>query len=249
MASQQEPLTSTGMSAEQFIKRLEALGSPEQAREHLRYFKTGPGEYSEGDQFIGVRMGQIFALAKEFIDMRPEQIEILLESPIHEARAGAVSIMDWQARRKKTPPERRKELFDLYLRRHDRINNWDLVDRSAPYVVGGYLFDKPRDILYTLARSDNLWERRTAILSTGYFIRQGDLADTFSIAELLLADDQDLIHKATGWMLRAAGDADRPQLLGFLDRHAATMPRTALRYAIEHFDPEQRKHYMSLKKA
>jgi DNA alkylation repair enzyme len=249
MASQQEPLTSTSLSAEQFIKRLEALGSPEQAREHLRYFKTGPGEYGEGDQFVGVRMGQIFALAKEWIDMQPEQIEILLESPIHEARAGAVSIMDWQARRKRTPPERRKELFDLYLRRHDRINNWDLVDRSAPYVVGGYLFDKPRDVLYTLARSDNLWERRTAILSTGYFIRQGDLADTFSIAELLLADDQDLIHKATGWMLRAAGDADRRQLLGFLDCHAATMPRTALRYAIEHFDPEQRKHYLNLKKA
>jgi len=197
----------TNIRAEQFIERLEALGSPEQARQYLRYFKSGQGEYGAGDRFIGVRMGQVFALAKEFIDMQPEQIETLLESPIHEVRAGAVSIMDWQARRKKTPEERRKALFELYLRRHDRINNWDLVDRSAPYVVGGYLFDKPRDILYTLARSKNIWERRSAIVSTAYFIRKGDLADTFSIAELLLADEHDLIHKATGWMLRAAGAA------------------------------------------
>lgn len=239
---------STNPTAQQFIERLEALSSPEQAREFLRYFKSGPGEYGEGDRFIGVRMGQVFALAKEFIDMEPEQIETLLESPIHEARAGAVSIMDWQARRKKLPQERRKELFDLYLRRHDRINNWDLVDRSAPYVVGGYLFDKPRDALYRLAQSQIVWERRTAILSTAYFIRKGDLADTFSIAELLLDDEHDLIHKASGWMLRAAGAGDRRQLLQFLDRHAATMPRTMLRYAIEHLDKTQRTHYLSLKR-
>ena len=118
---------------------------------------------------------------------------------------------------------------------------------SAPYVVGGYLFDKPRDILYKLARSKNIWERRTAIVSTGYFIRQGDVADTFKIAEMLLNDDQDLIHKATGWVLRAAGEKDRQKLLSFLDKHAATMPRTALRYAIEHLDKEQRDHYLSMK--
>ena len=141
----------------------------------------------------------------------------------------------------------RKELFDLYLRRHDRINNWDLVDRSAPYVVGGYLFDKPRAVLYKLARSKSIWERRTAIVSTGYFIRKGDIADTFKIAEILLKDDQDLIHKATGWMLRAAGGTDRQKLLNFLDKHAASMPRTALRYAIEHFDKKLRKHYLGLK--
>lgn len=147
------------------------------------------------------------------------------------------------------PPERLQELFDLYIRRHDRINSWDLVDRSASYVVGSFLFDKPRDILYRLARSKNIWERRTAIVSTGYFIRQGDIDDTFRIAEKLLKDDEDLIHKATGWMLRAAGGADRLKLLGFLDKYAATMPRTALRYAIEHLDKEQRDHYLSLKKA
>jgi 3-methyladenine DNA glycosylase AlkD len=236
------------MSAEQFVERLEAHRSPEELKKIQRYFKSGEGQYGQGDTFMGVRMGQVFALAKEFIDMAPSEIEKLLESSIHEVRVGAVSIMDWQARSKKTPEERRKELFDLYVRRHDRINNWDLVDRSAPYVVGGYLFDKPRDILYKLARSKSLWERRTAIVSTGYFIRQGDLADTFTIAEMLLHDEQDLIHKATGWMLRAAGGTDRQKLLRFLDNHAAITPRTLLRYAIEHLDKEQRDHYLSMKK-
>jgi 3-methyladenine DNA glycosylase AlkD len=156
--------------------------------------------------------------------------------------------MDWQARSKKTPESRKKELFDLYIRRHDRINTWDLVDRSAPYVVGCNLSDKPRDILYELARSKNMPERRTAIVTTGYFIRQGEVADSFQIAEMLLTDDHDLIHKATGWMLREAGKQDRQQLLSFLDKYAATMPRVTLRYAVEHLDQEQREHYMSLKK-
>jgi 3-methyladenine DNA glycosylase AlkD len=236
------------MKAEEFIKKLKAYRSPVELKKIQRYFKSGEGEYGEGDKFIGVRMGQVFALAKEFIDMQPEQIEKLLESPIHEVRTGAVSIMDWQARSKKTPEARRKELFDLYLRRHDRINNWDLVDRSAPYVIGGYLFDKPRALLYKLARSKNIWERRTAIVSTLYFVRKSDVADAFKIAEILLRDDQDLIHKATGWALRYAGDKDRQKLLSFLDKHAQKMPRTALRYTIEHFDKKQRAHYLSLKK-
>lgn len=231
-------------SAERFMERLYALGSPARAQEIQHYFK-----HSDTDEFIGVPMGQVFALAKEFIDLPLDEMEKLLESPIHEARVGAVSVMDWQARRKKTTAARRKELFDLYLRRHDCINNWDLVDRSAPYVIGGYLFDKPRTILYELARSANIWERRTAIVSTGYFIRQGEVADTFQLAELLVHDNEDLIHKATGWMLRAAGDVKRPQLLSFLDQHAATMPRTLLRYASEHLDKDQRQHYLGMKKA
>jgi len=235
-------------SAEQFVERLEALSSPEHARGYLGYFKTGEGEYGEGDVFLGVGMGQVFALAKEAIGMPLHEVEKLLESPIHEVHVGAVSIMDAQARRKKTPPEQRKALFELYLRRHDRINNWDLVDRAAPFVVGAYLFDKPRDILYQLARSQNLWERRTAIVSTDYFIRQGDVADTFAIAALLLDDDQDLIHKAVGGWLRAAGKKDRPQLLRFLDAHAARMPRVALRYAIEHLDQAQRDQYLQMKR-
>ena len=236
------------MNAKQFVEKLKAHRSQDELKKIRRYFRSGEGEYGEGDEFIGVRMGQVFALAKDFIEMAPSEIEKLLESPIHEVRAGAVSIMDWQARKKKTPAARRKELFDLYLRRHDRINNWDLVDRSAPYVVGGYLFDKSREILYKLARSKDIWERRTAIVSTYYFIREGDVADTFKIAAILLEDDHDLIHKATGGWLREAGKKDPQKLLSFLNKHAASMPRTALRYAIERLDKKQREHYLSLKK-
>ena len=235
-------LDTHGFTAEQFVARLKAYATPEraQAASHLAA--------NEADIIVGVRMGQVFALAKEFIEMPPAEIEKLLENPIHEVRVGAVSIMDWQARSKKTSEERRKGLFDLYIRRHDRINSWDLVDRSALYVVGQYLFEKPRDVLYRLAHSSDTWERRTAIVSTLYFIKQGDLDDAFKIAEILLEDDQDLVHKATGWALREAGKKDRQGLLRFLDQHAATMPRTALRYALEHFDKDERNHYMGMKK-
>lgn len=202
---------------------------------------------SDDDVVIGVRMKVVFDLAKEFTDMPLDQVEVLLESPIHEARVGAVSIMDKQARRKRTPESRRKELFELYLRRHDRIDYWDLVDRAAPWVVGGYLSDKPRDVLYELARSENTWERRTAIVSTYYFIRAGETDDTFAIAEILIDDDHDLIQKAVGGWIREAGKWNRSALLAFLDNHAATMPRTTLRYAIEHLEKEQRSRYMAMK--
>jgi 3-methyladenine DNA glycosylase AlkD len=216
------------VTANQFMEKLNTVGSKK-------------------DEYNGVGMGQIFALAKELMDMPPREIEKLLESPIHKVRAGAVSIMDWQARSKKTSAERRKELFDLYINRHDRIDNWDLVDRSAPYVVGGYLADKPRDILYKLARSESPWERRSAITATYYFIRQGDVDDTFRIAEILVHDPHDLVQKAVGGWVREAGKKDLPKLLAFLDKYAATMPRTILRYAIEHLEQEQKKHYMELK--
>ena len=240
---------STEHSAERFVERLHAHRSEEELRKIRRYFKSDAGEYGEGDVFIGVRMGQVFALAKEFVDTPPDEIERLLESPIHEVRAGGLSIMDKQARRKSTPESRRKDLFDLYLRRIDRINNWDLVDLAAPYVVGCYLFDKPRGVLDELARSTNVWARRTAIVSTSFFIRQGDVVDTFRIAGMLLDDDHDLIHKATGGWLREAGKKAPQGLLEFLDRHAASMPRTALRYAIEHLDTEQRSRYLRMKMA
>jgi 3-methyladenine DNA glycosylase AlkD len=232
----------TTITAKQFIDKLKTHSSPEEGEKLKRYFKN-----TDGDQFIGVRMGQVFTLAKEFIEMTPDQIEKLLESKIHEVRAGGCSIMDKQTRRKKTTDERRKELYDLYLRRHDRINNWDLVDVCAIHVIGGYLFNKPRAVLYKLARSKNMWERRTAIVSTAYFIRKNDLDDTFKIAAMLMKDKEDLVHKATGWMLRFSGDKDLARLLSFLDTHAATMPRTALRYSIEKLDKKQREHYLSLK--
>lgn len=231
------------ITANQFVKRLQALQSAEVAKAHGHLMSD------QDDVIMGVRMGHVFALAKEFMEMPLDQVEKLLDNQVHEARVGAVSIMDFQARSRKTTEERRKELFDLYLRRHDRINSWDLVDRSAIYVVGGYLFDKPRDVLYKLARSKNIWERRTAMVSTAYLIKHGDVGESFKIAEILLDDDQDLIHKATGWMLRAAGEKDRQKLLSFLDQFAATMPRTALHYAMEHFDKKQRDQYLSMKKA
>ena len=237
-------------TAAQFLAQLERHQSDAELKKYARYFKLGPGEYGAGDRFIGVRMGQVFALAKAFIELPPEEIEKLLHSPIHEARAGALSIMDKQARRKKTPLERRKALYELYLRNHAHINNWDLVDLAAPYVVGGYLFHagKPRSVLDKLARSRNVWERRTAIVSALYFVRQGEVDDALRLAERLVADEHDLIHKAVGWALRAAGDVDRARLGLFLDAHAATMPRTMLRYALEHLDARQRQHYMGLKK-
>lgn len=238
------------MKAIEFIKRLESVCSAEEAKKMQRFFKTGAGQYGEGDVFIGVKMATLFTLVKEFIDMPPAELEKLLESPLHEARAGACSIMAKQASSKKTPETRRKELYALYLRRHDRINNWDLVDLASYKVVGSYLFDfgKPRKILYKLARSKNLWERRTSIVSTLYFIRKGDTGDAFRIAEMLAHDKEDLIGKGTGWALRYAGQKEPRKLLQFLNKHAATMSRVALRYAIEHLDKKRRQHYLEMKK-
>lgn len=241
------PTPSQDLSAARFLVRLEALRSDVEQAKYGRYFKTGPGDYAEGDFFLGVRMGEVFELGKEFAAMELPDVEALLEQDIHEARAGAVKIMALQAAAKKTPERRRRELYELYLRRHDRINNWDLVDLGAGRVVGGWLRDKPRDVLYALARSRNLWERRTAIVATSWFLRDGEPDDTFAIAELLLGDGEDLIHKALGGWVRDAGRSDRRRLLDFLDAHAATMPRTALRYAIEHLDKAQRQYYLDLK--
>ena len=153
--------------------------------------------------------------------------------------------MDYQARNKKITEEQKKALYHLYIKNHDRINNWDMVDRSAPFVVGGYLFDKSRAPLYKLAKSKNTWERRTAIVSTYFFIRQNDLEDTFKIAEILVHDKHDLINKAVGSWVREAGKRDEVRLLGFLDKYGKTMPRVTLRYAIEKLDSNVKKKYMS----
>jgi DNA alkylation repair enzyme len=231
------------LTAANFITQLKKMSSAAEQKKILRYFKTGKGQYAEGDEFLGVKMGNLFALAVSFNGMPVPEIEKLLESPFHEARAGAVSIMDKESRNKKTSPERRKEFYDLYMRRHDRINNWDLVDLGCLHMTGCHLFNKSRKDLYKLARSANAWKRRTAILSTCYFIRQNELDDTYSIATLLLNDKEDLVHKATGWMLRFAGDKDRKRLLQFLDKHAATMPRIVLRNAIEKFPKNLKANY------
>jgi 3-methyladenine DNA glycosylase AlkD len=207
-----------------------------------------PTEAQGDEPYAGIGMGQIFKLAKEFQAMPPAEIEQLLEDDEHPVRVGAVSIMDWQARDRKTSVERRGELFDLYIRRHDRIDTWDLVDRSAIHVVGEYLVDKPRDILRELARSAKPMERRTAILSTYAFIRRDQLDDTYEIAETLANDPDDLVDKAVGWMLREAGKRDQDRLASFLDSHAATMPRVMLRYSIEKMDKSERDRYLAIKR-
>jgi len=234
------------MSAEAFVEALKERASEERTQvdveEKRRFFRTG-------NDFLGVRMGQVFALAKEYAALPPGEIDKLLDSTIHEVRVGAVSIMGHQAVAKRTSADRRRELYELYLRRIDRIDTWDLVDVSAHKVIGGHLMDGPRDVLYTLARSPKWWERRVAMFSTLWFIRKGQVDDAFALAELLVADDHDLVHKVVGGVLREAGKKDPGRLTGFLDRHAATMPRVMLRTAIERLGPETRKHYLSLKDA
>ena len=216
------PRLVTEVTARQYVKDLDALPKP-------------------------VGMGKIFALAKAHMDMPLAEIRALLASTDHLARVGAVSIMDFQARSRSTSDDDRRALFELYIDQHEQIDTWDLVDRSAIWVVGDYLRDKPRDVLYELARSDRPMERRTAILSTFAFIRHGDLEDAYRIAELLIDDDQDLVHKAVGWMLREAGKRDEARLRAFLDQHAATMPRVMLRYSIEKLDAQVRASYLARK--
>ena len=227
------------LTAKLFIEQLSLHQSKSVAEKNQRFFNDGDID----NKCLGVRFSVVFNHAKEFSGMNLKEVEKLLDSRFYEARMGAVSIMDFQARGKKISEQRKKDLFDLYIRRHDRINNWDLVDRSAPYVVGGYLFDKPRNILYKLAKSKNTWERRTAIVSTYYFIRQGDIDDTFKIAEMLLGDKHDLIHKAAGSWIREAGKKDKQKLITFLDKYSSIMPRTMLRYAIEKLDKKERDFY------
>lgn len=233
------------LTAKHFIAQLKKHQSDAELKKYERFFKFNEKEPLKGDKFIGVRMGTIFNLAKEYMNMSLPEIEKLLEDEIHEVRVGALSIMGKKASQAKTTADELKGLYKLYIRRHDRINAWDLVDLAAYHVVGRYLDDKPRDVLYTLARSKNTWERRTAIVATAHFIRQGDTADTYKIAAMLVHDKEDLIHKATGWMLRAAGGPNRQGLIGFLDKYAATMPRTTLRAALEHLDKKQREYYMN----
>lgn len=228
-----------------FVAALKKIASAVTVKDISRFFRIDPNADSSDNKFLGVSFGKIFPVAKQFIDMPLSEIEVLLESPYYEVRMGAVSIMDFQAREKKVTPAKRKALFDLYIRRHDRINNWDLVDRAAPFVVGGYLADKPRRILYKLARSRNPWERRTAIVSTYYFIRAGEVDETFAIAEILRKDEHDLVQKAVGSWIREAGKKDQEQLVRFLERHSASLPRTMLRYAVEKLPAAQKAKFLS----
>lgn len=233
------------MNAKQFVEKLKSWQSEKEYKKIRKYFKAD----DEDNRVIGVRMKKIFDLAKDNREMSLDEVEKLLESPFYEARMGAVSILDFKAQKKNITEEQQRELFDLYLNRHDRINTWDFVDRAAIRVIGKYLyeFNKSRDILSTLATSDDPWRRRTAIVSTGYFLRKGETDGTFNIAELLLNDEHDLVQKAVGGWLRHAGKQDQQKLLDFLEKHAANMPRTMLRYAMQKLDKEQKEYFRNKK--
>jgi 3-methyladenine DNA glycosylase AlkD len=233
------------LTATNLQKELDALGNPTDAEFLQRFFKTYDGGYAAGDIFIGLRVPLTRKIASTYTELSLTEVEKLLESPIHEHRLAALVVM--VNKTKKATESQKQQLYELYLKRTDRINNWDLVDLSCRDIVGGYLNDKPKDPLYKLAKSKDIWERRIAIVSTWQFIREKQLSETFKIAEMLLNDTHDLIHKAVGWMLREAGKRDETALLKFLDKHAASMPRTTLRYSLERLKPEDRLYYMKLK--
>lgn len=230
------------MSVPEMQAKLRAFASEENARIAQWFFKTGPGEYGEGDQFIGVRAPDLRRLAKELKATPVDEVLQLLQSPIHEDRSLALLILV-QAFTKGDAATKQR-IYEAYLQHTDFINNWDLVDVSAPHIVGAYLFDKSRQPLYKLVKSSSLWERRISIISTQHFIRQNDFADTLQIAERLLHDRHDLIHKAVGWMLREIGNRDLATEEAFLREHYQTMPRTMLRYAIEKFPEPKRQAYL-----
>lgn len=219
---------------------------PDDARTLARYFQTGPNQYGEGDRFLGIKLSRIRALTKPYVRevFEPEAWLSLLHSPIHEHRLACLVVMAERAKRGDDPE--RAELYRTYLGNTAHVNNWDLVDVSCGAVVGRWLLDRDRSPLDQLARSALLWDRRIAIVSTQTFLRAGQSADTYRLSEMLLHDPHDLIQKATGWMLREAGArVDPDELRAFLDRHATAMPRTTLRYAIERFGPEERRHYLT----
>jgi 3-methyladenine DNA glycosylase AlkD len=222
--------------------RLRSFASKEKAALLMGFFKTGPGQYGEGDKFLGVMVPQTRRVVQEFRDAPLAEVVKLLRSPWHEERLCALLLLVDQFERGDDPL--RKKIYTLYLKNTRYINNWDLVDLSAPKIVGPYLDGGPRTQLCRFVKSKDIWERRIAVLATSHFIRQGDFTDTLALSELLLDDDHDLMHKAVGWMLREVGKKDVSVLEGFLKKHCRRMPRTALRYAIERFPEAKRKKYL-----
>lgn len=234
------------MTAEFIVSELRSIASPEKARFLQKFFKTGKGEYGEGDLFLGLTNPLVRNVARANKQTPLPELQKLLDSPYHEARLAALVIMVEQF--KKASEEKRKALFDLYIKNTSRINNWDLVDVTCPHIIGLYLLDKDRSVLYELADSSLLWDQRIAMVSCAAFIRRKEYDDALAMAEKLLFHTHDLMHKAVGWMLREVGKRDKETLVGFLERNASHMPRTTLRYAIEHFPPEERKYFMEMKR-
>ncbi len=225
------------------LREMEAVADERKAKNLAWFFKTGRGEYGEGDIFLGITVPVSRRIALRYTHLSLTEIAKLLASPIHEHRFAALEIL--VARYGRGGEEDRQAIFDFYLENTHRANNWDLVDTSCRYIVGRHLVTRPRGLLDELASSSMLWERRIAIVSTFAFLAHGDTKDTFRIARKLLNDKEPLIHKAMGWLLREAGKVSRAELIRFLEKHSAKMPRTTLRYAIERFSPEERKWWLS----
>jgi len=227
------------------LTQLQACSSPERAKITKRFFKTGSGSYSEGDEFIGVRVPVLRTLAKTCLDCSIQQVSTILQSRIHEQRHLALLIWTYQYKANKSTPTIQQKIYEAYIAHSAWINNWDLVDTSTPHIMGEHLLHRDRAILHQWVQSDSLWERRMSIVATWAFIKHHDFVDTLSISTKLLGDSEDLIHKAVGWMLREMGKRDLEPLYEFLDLHHTTMPRTMLRYSIEKLSTDKKTHYMN----
>jgi len=226
-------------------KELKKISDKDKAIQLMRFFKTGKGEYGEGDVFIGITVPDQRKIAKQFYGSELSEIEKLLQDPIHEYRLTALLILT--IKYKKADDDGKLKIVELYLANTSKINNWDLVDLSSPRIIGDYYYGRDRDILYRLVNSSSLWEQRIAVVSTYFFIKRNDFKEILAFSEMLLGHKHDLIHKATGWMLREAGKMDLSVLTGFLDKYSKIMPRTMLRYAIEKLDENERQKYMAKK--
>ncbi len=233
-------------SANSVFNELSKLADPLRAQSNAWFFKTGPGEYGEGDKFISVTVPQIRKVTKEFYkQLSLKQVIQSLHSPWHEERLAALFML--VLKYQKGNEQQKTEVVNCYLANTKFVNNWDLVDSSAPYILGDWLLARDKEILYTLCKSEILWERRISVITTLMFIRKGEFGDTMDLAEQLLYDKEDLIHKAVGWCLREVGKKVEDLLEDFLNKYAATMPRTTLRYAIEKFPETKRRYYLKLK--
>ncbi|MHB9019997.1 MAG: DNA alkylation repair protein [Minisyncoccota bacterium] len=230
------------MKLSRLQQELKLAANPKQAKLLQRFFKTGPGEYGHGDIFLGIMVPIQRKITEKYIDLSLTDIQRLLNNKIHEHRFCALAIL--VSKYKKANESEKKKIFNFYIKNSKKINNWDLVDVSAPKIVGGYLLNKNKTILYKLARSKNIWQKRISILATFWFIRENKFKDSLEISKILLGDKHDLIHKAVGWMIREIGKRNKQVEIKFLAEHAHKMPRVMLRYAIEKFTPNERHKYL-----
>lgn len=228
-----------------FLREIKKSSDAERAGNLTRFFKTGKGEYGEGDVFLGITVPTLRLISKKYQNLELRDLQKLLDSKIHEHRLSALMILRFKySAFDKASADKQKSIVKFYLKNTKKINNWDLVDLSCHYILGNWLLDKDRKILYELAKSKNLWEKRIAIIATFAFIHENQFDDTLKISSILINDKHDLIHKAVGWALREVGKKEKKTEINYLDKHYKTMPRTMLRYAIERFSDNERKHYL-----